>query len=292
MTSLIGQIDRLFKQHRGTGQSRRKWRDKNAGFGKMSPVTFAWASEKRYRSVCIQFIRFCRERYHIQAIKEIATDMVRAYIDERKASGLSPRTIATEITALRRLGLYAVIEKWLGHNFVPDDLSVPHGSRPRYSYAPEHAAKIIDSVTSVDRLAGDVLRMQLHAGLRINEAVRLRLDRIDFEHNTLEVKGKGGKIRTITLPDPSALAMLDRSKHYPLLQGNAISWTRRIEQLVQAACAEHHITCLGTHGFRASAAQRTLDDLLDSGMSERDARKQVSQLLGHNRTSVTRSYAP
>ncbi len=65
-----------------------------------------------------------------------------------------------------------------------------------------------------------------------------------------------------------------------------------MEHWVQDACLKHHIKCLGTHAFRASAAQRTLDDLLDSDVPEREARKQVAQLLGHNRTSVTRSYAP
>ncbi|HTP08107.1 MAG TPA: hypothetical protein VMP08_07650 [Anaerolineae bacterium] len=48
---------------------------------------------------------------------------------------------------------------------------------------------------------------------------------------------------------------------------------------------------LGTHAFRAGTAQRLFDDLLAQGMKERQARKQVSRMLGHNRLSVTRSYA-
>jgi integrase len=88
------------------------------------------------------------------------------------------------------------------------------------------------------------------------------------------------------------LDRLDRSGSFPLLNGNATNWTRQIEMLVAAACAKLDIKCLGTHGFRANAAQRTLDDLLELGVDERSAHKQVSRLLGHRRTSVTRSYTP
>jgi hypothetical protein len=45
-------------------------------------------------------------------------------------------------------------------------------------------------------------------------------------------------------------------------------------------------------GLRAGAAQRTLDDLMADGVGEREARRQISRLLGHNRSSVTNSYAP
>lgn len=85
--------------------------------------------------------------------------------------------------------------------------------------------------------------MQSAAGRRIDEAIHARLDKIDFERGTIEVKGKGGKIRTVTVTDRLVLERLDRTRRFPLLR-------------------------------------------------ERTARKNVAQLLGHNRTSVTRSYAP
>jgi integrase len=292
MTSLVGQVTWLFEQHRGTGQSRREWRDQNPGFGQMAPVTFAWSTEKRCRAVGIQFVKFCEQHYRIRQIRQITTEMLLAYIDQRKAADLSSRTLATEVTALRRLGMYAVLQHWLAHNFVPKDLSIPHGSQPRYSYAPASEQKIIEAVAAIEPLAGEVLRVQRDFGLRLNEAVRLRTDCIHFENNTIQVKGKGGRLRTIESEQVQRLAALDRSRLYPLLKGNAVSWKRRIERLVREACAKYQIACLGTHGFRAGAAQRTLDDLQDSGMLERAARQQVAKLLGHNRTAVTRSYAP
>jgi len=169
---------------------------------------------------------------------------------------------------------------------------VPHGSRPRYSYTPDHAGQIIKHVEQRDPAAAEVLRWQCIVGLRISEAIRLRTDQIDFDKGMVAIKGKGGKVRVVEIPDRALLDRLDRTVRFPLLHGKATSWTRHIEKLVAEACAESDIKCLGTHGFRASAAQRALDDLVEQGVSEREARRQVSRLLGHSRTSVTNSYAP
>ncbi len=292
MSSNVQQVNHLFSQHRGTGQSRKAWRDEHRGFGRMAPLTFAWSSERRYKRVCCHFLKEAQERYGVHEVSAIEPYMISAYIERRRAAGISPRTLATEVTALRRLDLYARLEGWTKRSFMPVDLPVPHGSRPRYSYTPEHAEQIIAHVTQRDPAAAEVLRWQLACGLRIDEAIRLRTDQIDFEQATVEVKGKGGKVRVVDIPDRALLDRLDRTVRFPLLKGNATSWTRQIEKRVANACMELDIKCLGTHGLRASTAQRTLDDLSADGAGERAARRQISRLLGHNRPSVTNSYAP
>lgn len=292
MSSLVQQNEYLFSQHRGTGQSRKAWRDRNPGFGRMAPVTFAWNSERRYKQICCHFLRDAHQQHGLRTISEIRPEMITAYIEARRAQGISPRTLATEVTALRRLDLYTQLEGWTKSSFMPPELSVPHGSRPRYSYTPEHAAQIIKHVEQRDPAAAEVLRWQCVVGPRISEAICLRTDRINFEKGTAAIKGKGGKVRVVEIPDRALLDRLDRSVRFPLLQGKVRNWTRHIEKLVAEACAELDIKCLGTHGFRASAAQRSLDDLVEQGVSEREARRRVSRLLGHNRTSVTNSYAP
>jgi hypothetical protein len=103
------------------------------------------------------------------------------------------------------------------------------------------------------------------------------------------VKGKGGKIRTVTVADPAVLERLDRTQWYPLLKGLPKNWTRIIERLVHEACTELQIKPLGIHAFRA--AQRAYDGLREHDYNDRQARKQVSQMLGHNRISVVNSYA-
>lgn len=292
MSSNVQQVNHLFSQHRGTGQSRKAWRDEHRGFGRMAPLTFAWSSERRYKRVCCHFLKEAQEHYGVHEVSAIEPYMISAYIERRRAAGISPRTLSTEATALRRLDLYARLEGWTKRSFMPVDLTVPHGSRPRYSYTPEHAEQIIAHVAQRDPNAAEVLRWQLACGLRIDEAIRLRTDQIDFVQATVEVKGKGGKVRAVDIPDRALLDRLDRTVRFPLLKGNATSWTRQIERRVASACMELGITCQGTHALRACAAQRTLDDLSADGVGEREARRQISRLLGHNRSSVTNSYAP
>jgi site-specific recombinase XerD len=174
--SVTGQTVELFKRHHGAGESRADWKKSNPEFGKMADVTFSWSSLRRYQHTAIEFVKWAHDKHGIKQIREVTTAMVVAYIDSRRARNLSPRTIATDITGLRRFGMYLVLEGWHKQNCVPDDLSEPHGSNPRYSYAPEHADQVIDSVAKHDPLAADVLRWQLACGLRISEAVRLRLE--------------------------------------------------------------------------------------------------------------------
>jgi integrase len=118
---------------------------------------------------------------------------------------------------------------------------------------PEHAAQIIAHVAQHDPDAAEVVRWQFVSGLRISEAIRLRTDQIDFEQATVAIKGKGGKVRVIEIPDRALLDQLDRTVRFPLLRGTAASWTRSIEKRVAEACAELDIKCLGTHGLRACA---------------------------------------
>lgn len=289
---MVEQVSVLFRRHRGLGQSRREWRVKHPGFGRMADKTFSWGSERRYKSACIHFVKWCKAQYHIRQIRDITPERVIAYIEERKAAGLSPRTLATDITAIRKMGWWAELDHWIEKNFVPEDLSVPHGANPRYSYTPEHETAIIAHVAEHDPLAAEVLRWQGAVALRVDETIHLRLDKIDFEQGTVEVKGKGGKIRTVTVTDRALVDRLDRTRRFPLLKGLADSWIRTIERLVHEACEELKIEPLGTHAFRASAAQRKYDDLRERGYADRPARQEVSRLLGHNRISVTNSYAP
>ena len=293
MSSLVDQVDHLFAQHRWIGQSRKAWRDDHPGFGRMAPGTFSWASEKRYKHAAIQGVTWINEHDHIREIAQITPDMIEAYIAARRAAGLSPNTVATDLTALRRLGQYAVMEGWLAASFVPADLRVPREHNPRYSYAPTAAAAIIEQVAGRNPLAGLVLTWQNRIGLRIDEAVMLRRDKIDVDQLTVEVKGKGGKTRVVPIPDRAMLDQLPQpGRLNPLLRGRRDNWIRLIEGLVAEACQALAIDSLGTHGFRAAYAQRTFDDLLAQGKSDRAARKVLAKRLGHNRISVTNDYAP
>lgn len=127
MSSLINQTAHLFEKNHAPGTSRHEWRKSHPGVGYLCPVTVSWGSFHRYRQAAIHAVEWLRDQYHILQIREITPAMIRAYIDARRTAGVRPNTLATDLTAMRRLGMYAVMERWQLANFVPADLTVrPH----------------------------------------------------------------------------------------------------------------------------------------------------------------------
>lgn len=60
--------------------------------------------------------------------------------------------------------------------------------------------------------------------------------------------------------DHSIGARLNRARRFPLLHGKPRNWKRQAEALVWQAQLDLSIEPLGTHAFRATAAQRLFDE--------------------------------
>jgi integrase len=135
-----------------------------------------------------------------------------------------------------------------------------------------------------------VLRLQLEGGLRIHEALTLRSDKVNLREGSVEVKGKGGRVRKVTLLDSSVLRELPLDRNFVFPPTPA--FRRAVQAEVARACEELGIACRGTHGFRATYAERYLEKRTTEGSREREARKSLARQLGHNRTDVTRKYVP
>ena len=58
------------------------------------------------------------------------------------------------------------------------------------------------------------------------------------------------------------------------------------------AARELGIQVQGVHRFRSNYAQNVYEELKESGKNDREARREVSRRLGHNRVQVTNSYIP
>lgn len=136
-------------------------------------------------------------------------------------------------------------------------------------------------------------------GLRIHEAVRLY--RVDLERalksGYLKAKGKGGKERHIKLT-PIAVRELQvlkektpRGARVFVPEGErahkVIYW---IQKFIYENRPEREGEPLTYHGLRYSYAQRKYYTIKDQGLSTREAEKEVSKDLGHNRPKVTRGY--
>jgi integrase/recombinase XerC len=145
-----------------------------------------------------------------------------------------------------------------------------------------------------------ILELLYASGLRVSELVNLNLTDIDFENQTVRVKGKGRKERIVPFGDHAKLALqnylgvrsellleAEQDKVDPMAvfmnyQGTRIT-TRSVGRMIDKyvkLCAEiHHIS---PHSLRHSFATH----LLDAGADLRT----IQELLGHARLSTTQLY--
>jgi site-specific recombinase XerD len=151
-----------------------------------------------------------------------------------------------------------------------------------------------DRATAVGRRDRAVLLMMARLGLRAVEVARLRLEDVDCRGGELVVRGKGGRIDRMPLPDDVGAALADYLQHgrrrsrlrevflrtvgpdAPMGRQSIVMVPRRVSQRAG-------IPTVGAHQLRHRAACR----VLASGGSLAE----VAELLRHNDLATTAIYA-
>ncbi|MGE0131597.1 MAG: tyrosine recombinase XerC [Blastocatellales bacterium] len=145
-----------------------------------------------------------------------------------------------------------------------------------------------------------ILELLYASGLRVSELVNLSLQDVDFNNQTVRVKGKGRKERMVPFGDHAKKALqdylgvrgellveadpekLDPAAVFMNYQGTRIttrSVGRMIDKYVKVCADIHHIS---PHSLRHSFATH----MLDAGADLRA----IQELLGHVRLSTTQQY--
>ncbi len=196
---------------------------------------------------------------------------------------LSPATVARKLSAVRALLRFS-----LGKERVPDVPLAPRRRR-RLPLCPKPAE--IDR--ELDALAGDgpldlrnraLAELVYSAGLRSREAVDLDLGDVDFEAETVRVRGKGGKERLVPLGEEAAfwLGRYLREARPRLARGpeQALFLSARGRRLDTSTLRR-----LLPHPHRLRHAFAT--HLLEGGADLRV----IQELLGHSSLSTTQVYS-
>jgi integrase/recombinase XerC len=196
---------------------------------------------------------------------------------------LAPATIARRLAAVRSLIRFA-----RGPEHVPDAALTPR--RPRRL---PQAPKLDELERTLARFEGDeplqlrnraLVELVYSAGLRSHEAVGLDLGDVDFDAETLHVRGKGDKDRVVPLGEEAAyhLARYLRDGRTELAAGaeNALFLSahgRRLDTSTLRRLVPH------PHRLRHAFATH----LLEGGADLRV----IQELLGHSSLSTTQVYS-
>jgi len=292
--SFANQLTELFNGNLAIGDSRHDaktdMREQGRDVRTMGDHIHSWGTFKTELKNAIKVFKDLKAQYGpaIKYIRDATPQQIAKVFDSYRAQGLSPNTIVARQGALRR------VETLTGHTLLSATAPAQRQFSPRGVYSDSQVKAITAEVAKVNPQIAQVLKVQAAFGLRLREAIWLRADKVSHTPGgqvSVEVKGKGGRVRSVVALDKTALQGLDLKQHYPLRDGRKEqTQMRAVEQAVRQACRRLGITPRGTHPIRAAAANRLYQSLLDEGLSQRSARQAVALWLGHNRTTVLRHY--
>jgi integrase/recombinase XerD len=239
------------------------------------------ATKKSYLTCCRVFVG-----YLMKSPEQLDTEDVKVFLvhlmRERKAG---PACVGVYIAALRFL--YRQVLN------IPEVIDgIPRPKVPRKMpdvLSREEIVQLLNAVRSLK--IRTILAMAYAAGLRISEALRMRVEDVDSKRMVLHIRGaKGGKDRMVLL-SPRLLVMLRdywRAEHPkgPLLFPGRLGRHVHIDVLRRALWAT--VAGLGLskrvtlHSFRHGFATHLLEDGADSRV--------IQQLLGHSSPLTTARY--
>lgn len=293
--SLVHQVNLAFKSLDCIGRSKSARRKS----GKPLTGIYSGQTMKNYINWCCTFVHWARENYGVNHLVELNLDIGRAYFAHLREKNCSPYTLKSVRSALLKLEIGIARAFHCRVRIVPRDLVLPRCSlknrRGRFAYTEEQVQQILSSACAIDLAASLVLAVQARFGLRISEALKLRKTDVHLDRGALVVwRGKGGRLREVPIETPEQkelLSLLCQGKDEMDLLFPGLT-ARGVERVLEKACALSGVEFHKTHNLRHHYAVKQYDEKVSRGESDRQARKEVSLLLGHNRVGVTYAYAP
>lgn len=281
----------------------------------------------RYAEACSRWVKFAGRgqpgQPGLQKIQNISDRHLEKYAQHLQSQGRSDKYIKNEMSALRymhtnlpnarhELGDAKKINKEAGLGSTPNfkkgveyaNHAWTQGELDRFA---DHARSNVNSPNKLDNMMLSTREM----GCRLEEIATLRRDQIESAFKTGKlhlVNTKGGRPRDVPLTDVSrrlfkeAIQDVSRGDYVYIPKNMPVhSYIKSVKDYIDnhrdkiqdptrvgnPSRAELHY-----HGIRHQYAQEKYAELRNQGMTDREARLEVAQLLGHGRIDVTYVYIP
>ncbi len=221
------------------------------------------------------------------------------YLQYLRKKGLSSRSIARHITAIREFHKYLLREKKITKNILDDVENVKQSKYLPTILKDEEIDKILDIDLDNAFKYRDkaMLELMYGSGLRVSELVNLTLYSIDMENDIILIEGKGNKERIVPL-NPYAKEAVNNylkvrntlvKKKYANVDklflnnhGNGIS-RQGFNFILKNILEEKQIK---THATPHTLRHTFATDLLNNGADL----KSIQELLGHSDIATTSIY--
>ena len=267
----------------------------------------SFRTKERYYEAMKRFCAYLAEEYRLQKLANVSGKHLVNYVLYMQEQGKSASTIKTDLAAIRFFHDKMENAKYrLPDN---DELGVELERRSfggvDRTWSTAEFNRLL-AVAAVEHREDYILALYLGrlAGLRIHECFRIdtAIAEKALRENTITIKGKGGKIRTVPIEDERIPMMLRKrlavtKRGHKLLVPDDKPTDIAITELQQFLAAhraevrdEGDFRPLSFHGLRHAYACEKYKQFIDSGKSPLDAHYEVSRLLGHERPDVTDIY--
>jgi len=261
-------------------------------------------TKERYYQAMQRFCRYLAEEWRLQKLANVAPKHIAGYADFLKQNGKAASTIKTDLAAIR---------------FFHDKMSEPRYDLPDNCTLELSRRKFLGydrtwSGAEFNLMVGYAMEQKredfvcafclaYYAGLRIHECCRIdtAIAESALKSGAITIRGKNGKIRTV--PINESIAIEFRKLLETTERGDKLLVPKDTPTHVYIKQLQHFIRYhrdklpprknkekLTFHGLRHSYAVGKYNELIDSGYTDTQAKKKVSELLGHNREDVTEIY--
>lgn len=262
-------------------------------------------TRERYKEAVDRFARHLADQYNVQRFANVNDKHLQSYIQYMQEKGLAASTIKTDISAIR---MYHDATPFTKHELSGNEKFElerrTFGGVDR-TWGNQEYQSMLEQARELNRPdVANIMALGREAGLRIHECTRIdhatALQAI--QSGTLHVKGKGGLERDVPLR-PSAVEALreaaervERGQKLFVRHEQGQKTHQAIKSVQDFICnhrdkyqEEGREARMTFHGLRHSYAREEYE-LRVQRMEEREARQEVSKLLGHERDDVTRIY--
>jgi len=166
-----------------------------------------------YKRDINQFEKFLNEQYDylLSDVEKISPAVVREYLSTMIVSGISRRSVARKLSALRSFFKYLFRQGDI-QKTPTDNINAPKLNRPLPKFLTikeiDKLVKAIDTETLIGKRIYALIEVLYSTGMRVTEVVNLKHEQIQWREGIVRVIGKGNKERIVMLGN-SALSMLN-----------------------------------------------------------------------------------
>ena len=259
----------------------------------VSPHTYA-----AYADDLARFAAFASERFRITDARRVTREVVLAYQAAEAERGIGARSQARRLSTLRGLFRFALEEKILPDNPVADLRQPRLPRRLPTTLGEGDVPRLLEAAAATPTPLRDLALLEVlyGAGLRVSEAISLRLDAVFLDDRALRVLGKGDKERVVPLGRPACAALaryLEHERPRLVTSGRCqeVFASPRGRKLTRQAVFALIRRLAERAGIEVTLSPHGLRHAFATHLVERGADLRVVQtLLGHANISTTEVY--